>query len=88
MNNFKDLIMQGLSARLDTYENEEEKNMIINLKPRNYLTKKENINNNNINNNKNEFENNINLMTKEILHIHSKIKIIIIIKISWKKIIL
>ena len=60
MNNFKDLIMQGLSARLDTYENEEEKNMIINLKPRNYLTKKENINNNNINNNKNEFENNIN----------------------------
>ena len=34
--------------------------MIINLKPRNYLTKKENINNNNINNNKNEFENNIN----------------------------
>ena len=60
MDNFKDLIMQGLSARLDTYENAEEKNMIINLKPRNYLTKKENINNNNINNNKNEFENNIN----------------------------
>ena len=25
MNNFKDLIMQGLSARLDTYENAEEK---------------------------------------------------------------
>ena len=60
MDNFKDLIMQGLSARLDTYENAEEKNMIINLKPRNYLRKKENIDNNYINNNKNEFENNIN----------------------------
>ena len=54
MDNFKDLIMQGLSARLDTYENAEEKNMIINLKPRNYLRKKEK----NINN-KNDFEYNI-----------------------------
>ena len=54
MDNFKDLIMQGLSARLDTYENAEEKNMIINLKPRNYLRKKEK----NINS-KNDFEYNI-----------------------------
>jgi len=54
LDNFKDLIMQGLSARLDTYENAEEKNMIINLKPRNYLRKKEK----NMNN-KNDFEYNI-----------------------------
>ena len=32
MDNFKDLIMQGLSARLDTYENAEEKNMLIIIK--------------------------------------------------------
>ena len=63
MNNFKDLIMQGLSARLDTYENAEEKNIIINLKPRNYLRKKEekipkDINNNNIiDNDKNKNKN-------------------------------
>ena len=40
MDNFKDLIMQGLSARLDTYENANEKNIIINLKPRKYLRQK------------------------------------------------
>ena len=37
MQNFKDLILQGLSARLDTYENTSEKKTIINLKPRHYL---------------------------------------------------
>ena len=52
MDNFKDLIMQGLSARLDTYENAKEKNIIINLKPRKYLKKKQEVNkqNNNYNN--------------------------------------
>ena len=52
MDNFKDLIMQGLSARLDTYENAKEKNIIINLKPRKYLKKNQEINNpnNNYNN--------------------------------------
>ena len=49
MDNFKDLIMQGLSARLDTYENAKEKNIIINLKPRKYLKKKQEVNNPNIN---------------------------------------
>ena len=37
MENFKDLILQGLSARLDTYENTNEKKTIINLTPRHYL---------------------------------------------------
>ena len=37
MENYKDLILQGLSARLDTYENTNEKNIIINLTPRHYL---------------------------------------------------
>ncbi len=37
MENYKDLILQGLSARLNTYENTEEKKIIINLTPRHYL---------------------------------------------------
>ena len=49
MDNFKDLIMQGLSARLDTYENTKEKNIIINLKPRKYLKQKQEIKNQDIN---------------------------------------
>ena len=63
MDNFKDLIMQGLSARLDTYENAKEKNIIINLKPRKYLKKKQEVNNPNINNN-NTNKNNTNIDNK------------------------
>ena len=63
MDNFKDLIMQGLSARLDTYENAKEKNIIINLKPRKYLKKKQEVNNPNINYN-NANTNNTNIDNK------------------------
>ena len=63
MDNFKDLIMQGLSARLDTYENAKEKNIIINLKQRKYLKKKQEVNNPNINNN-NTNTNNTNIDNK------------------------
>ena len=63
MHNFKDLIMQGLSARLDTYENAKEKNIIINLKPRKYLKKKQEVNNPNINYN-NANTNNTNIDNK------------------------
>ena len=68
MDNFKDLIMQGLSARLDTYENANEKNLIINLKPRNYLRKKQEIKNNdiNINNNINYNFENLNINKQRI----------------------
>ena len=58
MDNFKDLIMQGLSARLDTYENAEEKNIEINLKPRKYLGKNKVIKNKDRNNNENDLNNN------------------------------
>ena len=60
MENYKDLILQGLSARLDTYENTNDKKTIINLTPRHYLRgqqisiNRKMINNNNINNNYNE----------------------------------
>jgi len=67
MDNFKDLIMQGLSARLDTYENADEKNVVINLKPRNYLRQKKEIKNeinNEINYNMNMINNNNNEQIK------------------------
>ena len=51
MENYKDLILQGLSARLNTYENTEEKKIIINLTPRHYL-RGQNISRNYINENK------------------------------------
>ena len=54
MENYKDLILQGLSARLNTYENTEEKKIIINLTPRHYL-RGQNISRNYIN--KNQFKN-------------------------------
>ena len=54
MENYKDLILQGLSARLNTYENTEEKKIIINLTPRHYL-RGQNISGNYIN--KNKFKN-------------------------------
>ena len=37
MKDYKDLILQGLSARLNTYENTSESRNLINLKPRTYL---------------------------------------------------
>ena len=60
MEKYKDLILQGLSARLDTYENTNDKKTIINLTPRHYLRgqqvsiNRKMINNNNINNKYNE----------------------------------
>ena len=65
MENYKDLILQGLSARLNNYENTREKKALINLEPRHYLRARNNINNdvnqdmNNYNNN-NENNQNIN----------------------------
>ena len=56
MENYKDLILQGLSARLDSYENTKEKKTIINLAPRHYLRAKQQVSNNNIN--KDELKNN------------------------------
>ena len=49
---YKDLILQGLSLRLKTYENTPENLCLINTQPRKYLREK--IENNNINNNNNE----------------------------------
>ena len=37
MKDYKDLLLQGLSARLNTYENTDEQKPLINLTPRNYL---------------------------------------------------
>ena len=37
MEKYQDLILQGISARLDTYENSKDKKTIINLAPRHYL---------------------------------------------------
>ena len=37
MKNYQELILQGLSARLDPYENSKDKKTIINLAPRHYL---------------------------------------------------
>ena len=57
MKDYKDLILQGLSARLNTYENTNEQNVIINLTPRHYLrgpqiTHERTNNNNNTKSNK------------------------------------
>ena len=57
MKDYKDLLLQGLSARLNTYENTDEQKPLINLTPRNYLRGQQatninqNIPNNNIYNN-------------------------------------
>lgn len=37
MGDYKDLLLQGLSARLNTYENTDEQKPLINLTPRHYL---------------------------------------------------
>ena len=47
---YKELILQGLSIRLNTYETTPENNLLICIKPRKYLNEK--INNNNNNNNR------------------------------------
>ena len=58
MKDYKDLLLQGLSARLNTYENTDEQKPLINLTPRHYLRGqqasniKQNISNNNIYNNR------------------------------------
>ena len=65
---YKELILQGLSIRLNTYESTPENNLLICIKPRKYLNEKINNNNNNRyyqnkNNfqfNNNEFKNNDN----------------------------
>ena len=44
---YKDLILQGLSIRLKTYENTSENLCLINIQPRKYLKEKSEINNNN-----------------------------------------
>ena len=54
MKDYKDLILQGLSARLNSYENTNEPKPLINLTPRKYLRANNNVNiPNNINNNYN-----------------------------------
>jgi hypothetical protein len=50
MKDYKDLILQGLSARLNTYENTSEPRHLINLKPRTYLRGQQASNQNNTNN--------------------------------------
>ena len=64
MSDYKDLILQGLSARLNTYENTNEQNVLINLTGRHYLrgpqishANQVSINENQINNNMNQPQN-------------------------------
>ena len=49
MKDYKDLILQGLSARLNTYENTSDPNPLINLTPRRYLRGQQSSNKNKIN---------------------------------------
>ena len=53
MQDYKDLVLQGLSARLNTYENTDDQKHLINLTPRHYLRGQQvsNINNQNMSNN-------------------------------------
>ena len=72
MKDYKDLIMQGLSARLNTYENTNEPKPLINLAPRRYLRGPQvsNINqnvSNNFNNNYNNGEMNPNYNKNRML---------------------
>ena len=53
MKDYKDLIMQGLSARLNTYENTNEPKPLINLTPRRYLRGQQATNNQNMSYNNN-----------------------------------
>ena len=63
MNDYKDLVLQGLSARLNTYENTDEQKPLINLTPRHYLRGQQasninqNISKNNMYNNENMNQN-------------------------------
>ena len=54
MKDYKDLIMQGLSVRLNTYENTNEPRPLINLTPRKYLRGQQASNNQNISYNNND----------------------------------
>ena len=56
MKDYKDLILQGLSARLNTYENTSDPNPLINLTPRHYLRGQQSSNQNKANLN-NEYGN-------------------------------
>ena len=59
MEKYKDMILQGLSRRLDNYENTDDKKTIINLTPRHYLRgQKTSYNKNTIKNNNYNDENN------------------------------
>ena len=75
MGDYKDLLLQGLSARLNSYENTDEQKPLINLTPRHYLRGQQvsninpnlpNNNNNNINNNILYNKNNQNQMMKSV----------------------
>ena len=60
---YNDIVLQGLSARLNTYENTNEQKPLINLTPRHYfrgqqVSNNQNISNNNINMNNNEINQN------------------------------
>ena len=62
MKDYKDLLLQGLSARLNTYENTDDQKNLINLTPRNYLRGQQATNiKPNLSNNNNMY-NNINNM--------------------------
>ena len=67
MGDYKDLLLQGLSARLNSYENTDKQKTLINLTPRHYLKGQQttNMNQNLINNNNNNNNNN-NLYNKNI----------------------
>ena len=77
MQNFKDLILQGLSARLDTYENTSKKMNIINLTPRHYLRGQQGsinyINKNNLKKNNYDEINNENNIANNMENIKSDI---------------
>ena len=66
MKDYKDLLLQGLSARLNTYENTSEPKPLINLNPRHYLRGQQasninqNMSKNNINNNGDNMNPNMN----------------------------
>ena len=61
MQDYKDLVLQGLRARLNKYENTDDQKHLINLTPRHYLRGQQvsNINNQNMSNVKIFFDSNI-----------------------------
>ena len=67
MKDYKDLIMQGLSARLNSYENTSDSKSLINLTPRKYLRAQQSIKNQNVNNNNNNGEMNPNYLNNRMI---------------------